>query len=245
MAPSHTPGVSAWRCSAPDIAFLLFFVVGSFHSEARWSRIGDLVIACPLIADWLVRFWLYDFRLRFLRQLGNWADLIVIVSLLLPCFAENYLFLRVLRSLRLFQSYHVLRDLREHFALFRRNEEAIEAAVNLAVFVFIMSAIVYMLQVRVNPGINNYIDALYFTVTTLTTTGFGDIVVRDTPGRLLAVAIMIAGFGLFLRLVQAIFRPRMRKYECPQCGLPRHELDAVHCKHCGHVVKISTEGSIF
>ena len=26
------------------------------------------------------------------------------------------------------------------------------------------------------------------------------------------------------------------------CGLVRHDTDAVHCKHCGHVLKIETGG---
>ncbi|HSM20019.1 MAG TPA: ion transporter, partial [Hyphomicrobiales bacterium] len=30
---------------------------------------------------------------------------------------------------------------------------------------------------------------------------------------------------------------------CPHCGLNRHETDAVHCKHCGQLLKIETEGA--
>jgi len=41
--------------------------------------------------------------------------------------------------------------------------------------------------------IRNYADALYFTIATLTTTGFGDVTLPDTTGRLLSVVIMIAG----------------------------------------------------
>ena len=43
-----------------------------------------------------------------------------------------------------------------------------------------MSAIVYETQHWSNPEIANYIDALYFTVTALTTTGFGDITLPGT-----------------------------------------------------------------
>ncbi|HMB77854.1 MAG TPA: potassium channel family protein, partial [Kiloniellaceae bacterium] len=93
-----------------------------------------------------------------------------------------------------------------------------------------------------NPDINHYLDALYFTVTTLTTTGFGDITMTDTFGRVLAVIIMVVGVSLFLRLIQTIFRPPKVLYPCPDCGLKRHDPDAVHCKHCGHVLNISTEG---
>jgi voltage-gated potassium channel len=53
---------------------------------------------------------------------------------------------------------------------------------------------------------------------------------------------MIVGISLFVRLVQTILRPTKVRYECPTCGLTRHDLDAVHCKHCGHELHIRTEG---
>ena len=53
---------------------------------------------------------------------------------------------------------------------------------------------------------------------------------------------MIVGIALFIRLVQTIFRPNKIQYECPDCGLTRHDLDAVHCKHCGRQLHIRTEG---
>ena len=46
----------------------------------------------------------------------------------------------------------------------RRNEEVIHAALNLAVFVFMISALVYVSQREINPKIEDYIDALYFTM---------------------------------------------------------------------------------
>ena len=127
-----------------------------------------------------------------------------------------------------------------HF--FRRNEETIQSGVNLGVFVFIMTALVYVLQVNTNPQITNYIDALYFTVTALTTTGFGDITLTDTTGRILSVVIMVFGVALFLRLIQTIFRPTRVIFDCPDCGLHRHDADAIHCKHCGRVLNIANEG---
>ncbi|MGE0855115.1 MAG: potassium channel family protein, partial [Hyphomicrobiaceae bacterium] len=87
-----------------------------------------------------------------------------------------------------------------------------------------------------------YIDALYFTVTALTTTGFGDITLEGTSGRLLSIIILLIGVALFLRLVQTIFRPPHVSFECPDCGLRRHDTDAVHCKHCGRVLHITTDG---
>ena len=95
----------------------------------------------------------------------------------------------------------------------------------------------------INPEIRNFVDALYFTVTSLTTTGYGDVLLVGTGGRLLSVVIMIAGISFFLRLVQAIFRSGKVRYRCPRCGLLRHDHDAVHCKACGEILAIPDEGA--
>ena len=79
--------------------------------------------------------------------------------------------------------------------------------------------------------------------TALTTTGFGDITLAGTSGRMISVAIMIFGVTLFLRLAQALFRPNKVRFPCPTCGLQRHDPDAVHCKACGTVLNIPDEGT--
>jgi voltage-gated potassium channel len=197
-----------------------------------------------LIADFSARLFAERDRRRYLLSISTAADLVVIVSLLLPFFVENLAFLRVARALRLLRSYHLLRDLRRDSPWFRRNEDIIQRTVNLSVFIFIVTSVVYVTQHVVNPQISNYVDALYFTITTLTTTGFGDITLREPGGRLLAVIIMVVGVGLFLRLLQAIFRPSKVRFECPDCGLLAHDIDAVHCKHCGRILHIKDEGAV-
>jgi voltage-gated potassium channel len=181
--------------------------------------------------------------LRTLVNPFNLADLIAILSLLLaPLLQGAMAFLRVLRTLRLLHSVKLITTLRSDLPFFRRNEEATLAAAQLLVFLFVMSGVVFETQHRTNHGIRNYADALYFTVTTLTTTGFGDVTLPGTTGRLLSVVIMLAGVTLFLRLAQALFRPMKVRYPCPACGLERHEPDAVHCKACGQLLNIPNEG---
>jgi voltage-gated potassium channel len=55
---------------------------------------------------------------------------------------------------------------------------------------------------------------------------------------------MIVGVTLFLRLAQVLFRPLKVRHKCPSCGLLLHDADAVHCKHCGVVLKIEDEGLV-
>nr|WP_210203438.1 potassium channel family protein [Breoghania corrubedonensis] len=225
-----------------DIVTVIYFVGSSVLDPHPTLHVADFLIALILIADYVVRLAISVRPVRTALEFAALADLVVIVSLFAAAFVENLGFLRILRMLRLLRSYHVLRELRRSSRWFKRNEEVIQSAVNLVVFVFIVTAVVYVAEVHRNDNINTYVDALYFTVTTLTTTGFGDITISDTFGRLLTVAIMVIGVALFLRLVQTIFRPSKYPFTCPDCGLSRHDPDAVHCKHCGRLLKIPTEG---
>jgi voltage-gated potassium channel len=196
-----------------------------------------------ILLDLAARFWISDNWRRELARIYTLADLVVVASLLLgPLLAENLAFLRVLRGLRLIHAYHLLRDLRRESLFFRRHEDAVLAAVNLLVFIFVITSLVFVLAFDEQAGIAGYIDALYFTVATLTTTGFGDITMTTPGGKLLSVFIMVVGVALFVQLARAIFQPSKVKYDCPACGLNRHEPDAIHCKHCGEPLKIETEG---
>ncbi|WP_374763700.1 potassium channel family protein [Yunchengibacter salinarum] len=225
-----------------DVATVLFFVLSSMMPPAGWLLVFDYFLAGILSLDFLARMVMHRPWWRFPVRFEGIVDLLVILSLLAPAFVDNFAFLRVLRMLRLLRSYHVLGELTQHNAFFRRNEEVVKSTLNLFVFVFLITAVVFVLEQERNDAINSYLDALYFTVTTLTTTGFGDIIMTGTVGRLLAVVIMVFGVALFLRLVQTIFRPAKVAYTCPDCGLKRHDPDAVHCKHCGRAIQIETEG---
>lgn len=202
------------------------------------------MIGAIILLDFLARLWIAPRKLRMLRQVYTLADLLVIASLLAaPIIDQNLAFLRLLRVLRLLHSYAVLRDLRQGASFFRENEDVIVRSVNLLVFILVATGVVFSYSFGRNADIDSYLAALYFTVSALTTTGFGDIVLHGTGGRLLAVVIMVVGVALFIRLAQAMFSPTKVRHTCPDCGLDRHEPDAVHCKHCGRMLKIRTHGS--
>jgi len=225
-----------------DLLVIVYFVVTTFLESYDWIVYTDMAIGVLLVVDFLGRLLASADRGAFLVRPLTIVDFIVIASLFVPALIGSFAFLRLVRSLRLLRSYVVVRQLRSVSKFFAANEEVIFSALNLVVFIFVVTAAVFVLQVPVNDSINNYVDALYFTITTLTTTGFGDVILVGSAGRLLAVVIMIVGVALFIRLVQTIFRPRRIQHECPDCGLTRHEVDAVHCKHCGRQLHIRTEG---
>lgn len=226
-----------------DTVTILFVIATSFTAHGSVVQVLDLVFGVVILADLSARFAIDRSRARFMARPTTLTDVVATVSFLAPLAGEGFAFLRILRTLRLLRTYELLLRLRRDFRFFRENEQVLVAAANLFVFLFVMTGLVYATQYRTNPQIGNYADALYFTVTALTTTGFGDITLPGTPGRMISVAIMIFGVTLFLRLAQVLFRPAKVRQPCPRCGLLLHDADAVHCKHCGTTINIATEGS--
>lgn len=225
-----------------DLLTVAWLVTSSFFERGPHHIRIDVAIGVVFLADFMARLFISRRPLKDLFSFWGVADVLVIISLLFPIWGEGLAFLRVLRLYRVFHSPQTLDQLRDDVPGFRRNELALRAGLNLAIFIFVMTALVYQTQFSVNPDIRNYSDALYFTVTTLTTTGFGDITMVGSGGRLLAVVIMIFGISLFLRLVQVVLRPPKAHFPCPTCGLRRHDHDAVHCKACGTVLNIPDDG---
>ncbi|GAA4221282.1 two pore domain potassium channel family protein [Sagittula sp. NFXS13] len=227
-----------------DILTILFVIATSFSQHGPVVEAIDVIFGLLILSEFGLRVWISRNRMRLFTRLTTLADIIAIGSFLAPLAGEGLGFLRVLRTLRLLHTYHLGEQLRRDIPYIRRHADVALAVTNLGVFIFVMTGLVYATQYRVNPEIENYADALYFTVTALTTTGFGDITLPGTVGRMISVLVMLFGITLFLRLVQVLFRPNKVRCECENCGLILHDADAVHCKHCGEIMNIKTEGVV-
>jgi voltage-gated potassium channel len=230
---------------AADILSVLYVVATTtFLTAGPLTKWLDIAFGIYIGIDYAARFWISRKKAPFLFTPLNIADVVVMFSFVAPYLGREITFLRALRILRLLRSYRLLKTLRQDFDTFRRHEDIIISGINLVVFIFLMTELVLVSQAGRNPGISSFLDALYFTVTTLTTTGFGDVTMQGRDGRAIAIVIMIFGVSLFLRLIQTMFRPSKVRFTCAACGLYLHESDAVHCKHCGKVLAIPSDGDV-
>lgn len=223
-----------------DLAIIAFFIATPVIQQSDSFLWLDYAVAALVAADLFARLLASNDMLRLMKQPTSWVDVFILLTLLMPTALASLGFLRILRLWSLSRSGSIWR----HFQMrgLRPWREASHAVINLLTFLFVVTGFVYTFFFRNGAGLENYVDALYFTVATVTTTGFGDIVLPGIAGKLTAIVTMIIGISLFVRLAQAIFRPAKVFYPCPQCGLQRHEPDAVHCKACGHILNIPDEG---
>ncbi len=224
-----------------DISTILLFLFLTFVHHEAWTVTADLIVGAVMLLELLARWWAGTRRFGYFRQPLVVVDIVIIGSLLLPRLTGSFAFLRVLRAMRLFRALKVISEQKKRHRWMVERGELIQSATNLVLFIFVTSSIVYEAQADRNPAIQSILDALYFTVTSLTTTGFGDVTLIGNSGRLLSAIIMIVGVSLFLKLAQSIIRPSKVHHACAQCGLSRHDPDAIHCKHCGAIICIPHE----
>jgi voltage-gated potassium channel len=240
----QTPRAVVFRYSVlfVDTLIIGFFIAGPIVREASsdWFYAIDYFIAFLMILDLAARALSQRKAYLILKQPIVWVDIFIIVTLLFPVLLYGFAFMRVLRLWSVIQSEFFWRTIGRKYDD-TGWEDVIKTAGALITFVFIVTGFVYTTFGGQHEKIVTYIDALYFTVSTLSTTGFGDIVLPGNWGKILSIVIMVSGITLFVRLAQTLLRPHKVRYPCPQCGLIRHEPDAVHCKACGFLLNIPNE----
>ncbi len=68
----------------------------------------------------------------------------------------------------------------------------------------------YLLGKGFRPQIQDLNTAFYFTVTTLSTVGFGDIVPQTTEARWFVVSLLVIGLGVFASVIASAIGPKIR-----------------------------------
>lgn len=221
------------------------FVAGTYLEESPflWKlELLDDVITIIFLIDYLLRFWVNQFSIRYLFTPLAIIDLIAIM----PIFFRDTHW-QFIRILRIFRVLRLLRFIRKgKFIGFTVTEFHLRVAqifFTLFCLVFISSGIMYEVENPVNPfGFGTFFDALYFSVVSLSTVGFGDVVPVTTQGKIIVLLMIFSG-GVLIpwqlgRLAGVIFGEKGEKLKpCLGCGKKYHDADAIFCKFCGKELK--------
>ncbi|MBO0661251.1 potassium channel family protein [Jiella sp. MQZ9-1] len=224
-----------------DLAIIALFIAQPVLKNTPVFLSVDYSVAAVLALDIGARLLAARRPLEWLKRPVVLLDLFILITLLLPYTLINFGFLRIIRLWSLSKTGRLWQPLRRQGLA--EWELPARAVLNLVTFLFLATGFIYTTFFRQNAGLEGYLDALYFTVASVTTTGYGDITLSGPWGKLTSIVVMIIGISLFVQLAQAIFRPRKVHHTCPQCGLQRHDPDAVHCKACGHILNIPNDES--
>lgn len=153
----------------------------------------DLVSCFLFFVDFVIRFWRAESKLAFMRW--GWIDLLACIP--------NVDLLRVGRLARVLRIIRLLRGVRighRIISLILQNKpKSAFASVLLTSMLLVTFSSIAILIAEVGPEVNirSAEDAIWWSVTTMTTVGYGDKYPTTTEGRVIAMVLMFAGVGLF------------------------------------------------
>lgn len=169
---------------------LLFVIPPEAQRVMRWV---DNLICVLFLSDFGVRFYRAESKLKFMKW--GWIELLASIPEV-----EALRWGRLLRVFRILRIILITRSLRGHLKeLFRNRTRGGVASVFLIAFLVIFFSSVSILLAEHDPqaNIRTAGDAVWWSVTTITTVGYGDKYPLTDTGRFIAGFLMIAGVGLF------------------------------------------------
>jgi len=235
---------------ALNLVFVGVFVAETYpHSSETGTLLWDLEVAIALVflVEYVLRLYGAENRVAEFFNGYTMIDLLAILPTLavfvapLSAVAINVGFLRVVRVVRVLRFYRFTRDAEFFFGTVTDNTlRAVKLLLTVLVIFFVSAGLFYSAEHAANPAVNTFGDAFYYTVVTLSTVGFGDILPVTPAGRWVTVATILAGIIVIPWQASKIVKEWGHKGKvevtCPSCGLAYHDADASHCKACGHVI---------
>lgn len=201
---------STWS-SVYDIIMLICIVASmvplALKSDSFILNIVDKITVSVFIIDYILRLITAKLKLNkgiksyFLYPLQPMAiiDLLSILPSLIPInagFKVLRLF-RIVRTLKVFRSFKIFRyskNIERLVAVLRKQSKSLMAVLSMAVFYVLFTALIMF---NIEPDtFNNFFDAVYWAVISLTSVGYGDITPVSEIGRLFTMLSSFVGVAI-------------------------------------------------
>ena len=195
------------------------------QGHERFFAVASAVIAVIFLVEYAFRLWSAPEcgRSRMHYALSPWSiiDIVVIVASLLPALGLDLLFLRMLRALRMVSLAKLgrysgaLNTL--HRAVSSRASHLLVSFAIAAVFLIFSATLMFWIEGDGQPEQFGSIPrALWWSVATMTTVGYGDVVPQTNWGRLIAGLVSLGGIVLIAiptGIMAAAFSDELRQDE--------------------------------
>jgi voltage-gated potassium channel len=217
--------------------------------SARYGRAFQLAewgFTALFTVEYVLRVWAANQPARYARSFFGVVDLLALLPTYLAFVFPAGRFLiafRILRVLRVFRILKLASYVREasvlSSALRASRQKIIVFVSTVLTVVVVVGSTMYLIE-GPESGFTSIPTGIYWAIVTLTTVGYGDVAPQSVLGRLVASALMVLGYGIIavptgivtLELQRATREGGVTR-RCTDCGLERHEADAIHCRRCG------------
>ena len=190
---------------------------------------------------------------HYARSFFGIVDLLAILptylSLLFPG-AESLAVIRGLRLLRIFRIFKLGQFLGEasllRSALASSRHKITIFLGTIVILVTILGAAMYLIEGE-EHGFTSIPAAIYWSIVTMTTVGYGDMAPATVSGKVLASLVMILGYSIIAvptgivtaEIVEGAAAARkITTRSCPGCLSEGHDRNATYCKDCASPLEV-------
>ncbi|MCP4504037.1 MAG: ion transporter [Deltaproteobacteria bacterium] len=231
------------------IIAMIFLAIGALILESMPEmaafksklHVVEILVGAIFVIEYSARVWTARKPSVYIFSFWGIVDLLAIVPFVFQGF--GFPFLRVLRVLRIFAILKVV----EYTSASESLMLSLVASRN-KIFVFLLSVTVLVLVIAftmnlVEPQMFPTVpDAIWWTIVTITTVGYGDMVPVTFLGKTIASLTMLTAFGIIAvptGVVAVEFQRAQVKKDgilCGRCKKNWHEGDANYCSRCGETL---------
>ena len=176
------------------------------------------------------------------------VDFLAIIPTYLMFIADlhHLAIIRVIRLIRIFRVFHLSSYVRGGqtmlIALRKSSPKIIVFLLSVIVMSIVIGTIIYIIEGPMGNNTDGFEDipnAIYWSIVTLTTVGYGSAVPVTALGKFFASIIMILGYGIIAVPTGIVSAAIVRKKimvstrTCASCLSEGHTDDAKFCKRCG------------
>ncbi|NOG59766.1 MAG: ion transporter [Proteobacteria bacterium] len=222
-------------------------------STRSYIELAELIITGAFAIEYILRVVVARRPVAYMLSFYGLIDLLTWLPLLLM--GNATLAIRLLRVIRLLK---LIRYLKALHLFLSSLQDTIEIILVVAVTILIVIAISGNIIHAIEPDIiDNAFIGSWWSLVTMTTVGYGDIVPVTTGGKIIASILMVTGITIFAMLTgvisvkvsQIVNRTHacnncMNKFSdeygyCPYCGIEQELNRHQHCRECNAEINLN------
>jgi len=196
--------------------FSVFLIIFELSSELSSTSIRmihyiDLAISAIFLTDFLVGYIKAPSKKEYFKS--EWYLLLAAIPLTEATIRSlrSARLLRLVRLVRVLSRLKRVRDIASNRII--GGEQAIYLGVFTSLVMFSGAVAFFSAELDLNPEVDNFFDAVWWSAVTSTTVGYGDISPVTTEGRVIAMFLMFYGVGFAGSVAGLVGSQLLNRYE--------------------------------
>jgi len=231
-------------------------VEGIDHTYHKELIVLEWIFTIIFTLEYALRIFVSKKPLKYIFSFYGIIDLLSILPMFLSVFIKGSHILSSLRILRLLRLFRVLRliefveeSARLKVALMASRAKIMVFLYTVLIIAVLIGTLMYYVEGPQN-GFTSIPKSVFYTIVTLTTVGYGDMVPTTALGQFLSMLLMVTGYGIIavptgivgVEIAKEVRKSIGKEKEhnklngivCAHCNKEGHRDDAKYCYSCGH-----------